>query len=189
MNDLLLGVKSSYRIYKPFKRTFYQNKTLFFKQIILFYNNFDNVKLKKFGLLGRKGQFGGINYFFLLLESRIDSILLRLNLGGKFVLREVIRTNRILIDGKRINYLNFIVKKNQLIGFEKNLYLPIYKSLEHKIPIKMFFIQPPFYLEINYRTLMILIVPKLMDPAFIAYPFLKSKSSLISGLHTILWGW
>merc|ERR1712014_271635 len=56
VKDLLLGVKSSYRIYKPFNRT-----------------PFDNTKLKRFGRLGRKGQFGGINYFFLLLESRIDS--------------------------------------------------------------------------------------------------------------------
>merc|ERR1712098_512824 len=80
VNDLLLGVKSSYRIYKPFNRTA-------FKQITLFYNNFDNTKLKRFGRLGRKGQFGGINYFFLLLESRIDSIVLRLNLGSKFLMR------------------------------------------------------------------------------------------------------
>ena len=188
-NDLLLGVKSSYRIYKPFKRTTFQIKKMFFKQITLFYNNFDNIKLKRFGLLGRKGQFGGINYFFLLLESRLDSIVLRLNLGSKFLMRELIRSRKILVDEKPISYLNFIVKKNQLISFSEELKPLIYASLRHKIPIKMFFVQPPFYFEINYRTLILLIVPKLIDPAFISYPFLKSKSSLISGLHTILWGW
>lgn len=189
MNDLLLGVKSPYRIYKPFKRTFYQTKIMFFKQLTLFYNNFNNTKLKKFGRLGRKGQFGGINYFFLLLESRLDSIILRLNLGCKFIMRELIRKKKVLVDNKKISYLNFIVKKNQIISFDQRLVDTVYESLDHKIPIKMFFVQPPFYFEINYRTLMILIIPKLMDPAFIAYPFLKSKSSLISGLHTILWGW
>ena len=189
LNDLLLGVRSSYRIYKPFNRTFFAQKKLFFKQITLFYNNFDNIKLKRFGRLGRKGQFGGINYFFLLLESRIDSIVLRLNLGCKFIMREIIRHKKVLVDNKKISYLNFIVKKNQIVSFSQKIVDLIYASLDHKIPIKMFFVQPPFYLEINYRTLMILVVPKLMDPAFIAYPFLRSKSSLIAGLHTVLWGW
>lgn len=53
----------------------------------------------------------------------------------------------------------------------------------------MFFVQPPVYYEINYRTLMVLIVPKLIDPSFVPYPFLPVRSKLASGLHTILWGW
>ena len=104
-------------------------------------------------------------------------------------MRELIRAKLILIDEKPISYLNFIVKKNQLISFRDKLKKLIYQSLDQKLPIKMFFVQPPFYFEINYKTLIILIVPKLIDPSFISYPFLKSKSSLISGLHTILWGW
>jgi len=189
VNDLLLGVKSSYRIYKPFNRTSFEKKKMFFKQITLFYNNFDNTKLKRFGRLGRKGQFGGINYFFLLLESRIDSIVLRLNLGSKFLMRELIRSRKVLVEGKPITYLNYIVKKNQIVSFTNDLKELIYASLHHKIPIKMFFVQPPFYFEINYRTLMVLIVPKLIDPSFVAYPFLRSQSSLVTGLHTVLWGW
>jgi len=188
-NDLLLGVKSSYRIYKPKRRTFFEKQQLFFKQIILFYNNFDNIKLKRFGRLGRKGQFGGVNYFFYLLESRVDSIILRLNLAAKFILRHLIKTKKILIDDKPITYLNFIVKKNSLISFVPYMIDIIYESLFHKIPIKMFYVQPPFYLEINYRTLIVVIVPKLIDPIFVPYPFLRSQSSLVAGLHTILWGW
>merc|ERR1712053_21499 len=100
---------SSYRIYKPFNRTPFEKKKMFFKQVTLFYNNFDNTKLKRFGRLGRKGQFGGINYFFLLLESRIDSIVLRLNLGNKFLMRELIRSRKVLVEGKPITYLNYMV--------------------------------------------------------------------------------
>ena len=162
---------------------------MFFKQIVLFYNNFDHTKLKRFGRLGRKGQFGGINFFFLLLESRIDSIVLRLNLGCKFLMRELIRTKKILVEDSPISYLNQIIKKNQKISFVPSLRSSVYASLYHKIPIKMFFVQPPLYFEINYRTLIIILVPKLIDPSFVPYPFLKSKSNLITGLHTILWGW
>ena len=188
-NDLLLGIKSSYRIYKPKKRSFFEKQKLFFKQIVLFYNNFDNIKLKRFGRLGRKGQFGGINYFFYLLESRIDSIIVRLNLGAKFIMREVIKSKKILVNNIPISYLNFIVKKNSFVTFVNHLIKTVYASWYHKIPIKMFYVQPPFYLEINYRTLIILIVPKLIDPTFVPYPFLRSQSSLVAGLHTVLWGW
>ncbi len=189
VNDLLLGIKSSYRIYKPVRRSFFQKKLFFFKQITLFYNNFDNLKLKRFGKLGRKGQFGGINFFFLLLESRIDSIVLRLNLGCKFIMRELIKSKKVLVNNQPITYLNYIVKKNTFITFVETLKEIIYSNLMYKISIKMFFAQPPFYLEINYRTFMILIVPKLIDPVFVPYPFIKSKSTLLSGLHTVLWGW
>merc|ERR1712054_321295 len=122
----------------------------FYQRIMLFYNNFDQKKLKRFGKLGRKGQAGGINFFFYLLESRIDSILLRFNLCSKF---------------KRI----------------------IYYNLKRRIRRKMFYVQPPIYFEINYRTLIILVVPKLIDPTFVSYPFFKTNSKFISGLHTILW--
>jgi len=104
-------------------------------------------------------------------------------------MRELVRNKQILVDERPISYLNYIVKKNQLISFNENLKPLVYASLRHKIPIKMFYVQPPFYFEINYRTLIILIVPKLIDPAFVSYPFIRSKSSLISGLHTVLWGW
>lgn len=188
-NDLLLGVKSSFRIYKPVRRSFFQKKKFFFKQITLFYNNFDTTKLKRFGRLGRKGKFGGVNFFFLLLESRVDSVILRLNLGCKFIMRELIKSKKVLVNDEPISYLNYIVKKNTFISFVDRIKDIIYSNLIYKISIKMFFVQPPFYLEINYRTLIILLVPKLIDPSFVPYPFLKSKSSLLAGLHTVLWGW
>lgn len=187
--DILLGVKTPFKIYKPLRENNLRSIKLYFKQITLFYNNFDLIKLKRFGILGRKGQFGGINYFFLLLESRLDSIVLRLNIGCKFLIRELIRSRKVLVDEEPISYFNYIVKKNQLISFVENIRLRLYLSLYKKIPKKNFFVQPPFYLEINYRTLIIVIVPKLMDPSFVPYPFLHTQSSLISGLHTILWGW
>ena len=182
-------VKSSYRIYKPLRLNVFQRKQNFFRQITLFYNGFDNIKLRRFGKLGRKGKFGGINFFFFLLESRLDSIILRLNLACKFVVRELIKSKKVLVDEKVITYLNYVVKKNSFVTFKESFKAIIYYTLKKRIKTKSFFVQPPFYLEINYRTLIILIVPKLIDPSFVPYPFLKSRSSILSGLHTVLWGW
>jgi len=187
--DLLLGVKSAFRIYKPLRHKTFQQTKLFFQRLTLFYNGFDRTKLKRFGRLGRKGKFGGANKFLLLLESRVDSIVLRLNLACKFIIRELILEGNILVDERPVCYLNFIVKTNSVVSFVPKFRPLIYASLFHKLPIKMFFVQPPFYLEINYRILQVVIVPKLMDSTFIPYPFLHSKSSIIAGLHTVLWGW
>lgn len=104
-------------------------------------------------------------------------------------MRELVRSKKVLVEGIAIDYLNFIIKKNQQISFTLDLKPLVYESLYHKLPMKMFFVQPPVYFEINYRTLIILIVPKLIDPSFVSYPFLTSKSTLATGLHTILWGW
>lgn len=187
--DLLLGIKSNYSLYKPIRRTPFEEKKIFFRQITLFYNDFDTIKLRRFGRLGRKTQCGGVNYFLFLLESRIDSIVLRLNLANKFIVREIIKAKKILVDGKAINYSNFIVKKFSFVTFKDKYLEDIYKILKKKILTKKFFVQPPFYFEINYRTFIILIIPKLMDPSFVPYPFFSSRSSLVTGLHTVLWGW
>merc|ERR1712137_1365386 len=107
LNELdknLLNVRKQLNFYKLFLRRGLRFVTYIYKKC--FYNNFDNTKLKRFGRLGRKGQFGGINYFFLLLESRIDSIVLRLNLGSKFLMRELIRSRKVLVEGAPITYLN-----------------------------------------------------------------------------------
>ena len=85
------------------------------------------------------------------------------------------------------SFAKFENKKNILSSNDIKIYKKIFKI--HKLPIKMFFVQPPFYLEINYRILQVVIVPKLMDSTFIPFPFLRSKSSIIAGLHTVLWGW
>lgn len=188
-NDLLLGVKSAFRIYRPIKHNPFVAKKMFFQRLSLYFNNFNLKRLRRFGRLGRKGQFGGVNFFLLLLESRIDSIVLRFNLGSKFVMRDLVLSGKILVGGKVRTYPNYIVKKGVFVTFIPKIRALVYKVLLHRIPRKMFFVQPPFYFEINYRTLMILIVPKLMDPTFVPFPFIKSQSSLLAGLHTVLWGW
>ena len=70
----------------------------------------------------------------------------------------------------------------------KILYFYLYKILKKVITYKRFLAQPPYYLEINYRTLTIILLPKLIDPTYIAYPFFHSKNQFITGLHTVLWG-
>jgi len=83
----LFGTKSAFQLYKKKLKTPFLRVKIHIKQLTLFYNNLNMRKLKKLGLLSKSSQTGGINYFFLNLESRIDSIILRLNIGSKFFVR------------------------------------------------------------------------------------------------------
>ena len=83
-----------------------------------------------------------------------------------------------------LNFLNFSL---EFLNFFTNL------GPGYKTQTSLFFKDPATSLMENIIELhnfifyFILIVPKLLDPIFVPYPFLKSKSSLISGLHTVLW--
>jgi ribosomal protein S4 len=188
-SDILFGVKSAFQHYKPKIKSLFYRLKIYIKKITLFYNNFNKKKLLKFAHLTKKSKSGGINFFFFKLESRLDSILLRLNIGAKFFIRKIIKSNLVLVNNLQVNYLNFIVKPNDIISFKKLFKYKLYKIFYNVIKFKRFFAQPPFYLEINYRTLSIILIPKLIDPLYIPYPFLFSKNEFITGLHTTLWGW
>lgn len=82
----------------------------------------------------------------------------------------------IIVNNKTINFFNFLVKSNDFITFNDKIKKSIYKFLINNIKGKRFFSQPPYYLEINYRTLKILIISKFIDSKLIPYPFFFQKN-------------
>lgn len=109
-SDILFGVKSAFKHYKQKITSPFSRFKIYIKQITLFYNNFNKKKLLKFSNLIKKSKIGGINFFFHKLESRLDSILLRLNIGTRFFVRKLIKTKLVLVNNLKINYLNYITK-------------------------------------------------------------------------------
>lgn len=101
----------------------------------------------------------------------MDSILIRSNIATKFFIRNLIRTGFVIVNNLKVTYLNYIIKLRDLVSFDPTKLKLIYTILKGTIKFKRFFAQPPFYLEINYRTLCITLIPTLIDPKYIAYPF------------------
>lgn len=187
--DILFGIKSAFKLYKPKIYSSYFRQRLFLKKLILFYNNFSLKKLKRLTILSKKARVANINYFFFKLESRLDSILLRLNIGTRFFIRKLIRSNLILVNNLKINYFNFQITEQDLISFSSKFKKKLYKIFFRNIKFKRFFAQVPYYLEINYRTLCVILIPQLIDPTVICYPFIIKNTQFLTGLHTALWGW
>jgi len=112
------------------------------------------------------------------LESRLDSIIIRFNLANKFFVRNFIRNGFVTVNNLKVTYLNYITKINDIISFDQKKRALIFTLLKGAVKLKRFFAQPPFYLEINYRTLCITLIPSLIDPQFIAYPFRNEDNHL-----------
>jgi len=190
-DDLIIGINhvSPNKKLLLKRRKLFERQKLYLKQLILFYNQMNLKKLRKLGYLARKSQLGTINTFFYLLECRIDNILLRFNLGSRFFIRNFIQAGNVLLNNKLIYSINHLVKEFCYVSFNENKMKYIYKSLIKRLKYRLFFTQPPYYFEINYKILTFLIIPKFLSPFYIPYPFLKTKSLLLTGLHTVLWGW
>ena len=191
-DDLILGTNNYVNKNKRLilkRRKLFERQKLYLKQLILFYNQMNLKKLRKLGYLASKSQLGTINTFFYLLECRIDNILLRFNLGSRFFVRNFIQAGNVLLNKKIIYSINHIVKEFCYVSFIETKKKFIYKTLKKRLRYRLFFAQPPYYFEINYKILTFLIIPKFLSPFYIPYPFLKSKSLLLTGLHTVLWGW
>jgi hypothetical protein len=190
-DDLIIGINYANTNKKlvPKRRKLFERQKLYLKQLILFYNQMNLKKLRKLGYLASKTQLGTINTFFYLLECRIDNILLRFNLGSRFFVRNFIQAGNVLLNNKLIYSINHLVKEFCYVSFIESKKKFIYKTLVRRLKFRFFFTQPPYYFEINYKILTFLIIPKFLSPFYIPYPFLKTKSLLLTGLHTVLWGW
>lgn len=128
--------------------------------------------------LSNKGFGGSLIFFFFNLESRLDSIIIRSNFATKFFIRNFIRNGFVFVNNLKTTYLNYIIKVNDVVSFDEKKHRLIYSILKGAVKFKRFFAQPPFYLEINYRTLCISLIPKLIDPKFVPYPFQLEENHL-----------
>lgn len=191
-DDLIIGISYANKTNKkllPKRRKLFERQKLYLKQLIYFYNQMNLKKLRKLGYLASKSQLGTINTFFYLLECRIDNILLRFNLGSRFFVRNFIQAGNVLLNKKIIYSINHLVKEFCFVSFKEIKRDFVYTTLIKRLKYRLFFTQPPYYFEINYKILTLLIIPKFLYPSYIPYPFLKTKSLLVTGLHTVLWGW
>ena len=104
------------------------------------------------------------NHFLILLESRIDSLLIRLNwVYSKHVIRQILRYKWFLVNDIAVTFPNYILSNFDYLSIEDNQKLKIYELLINKIKKKNFFYKPPLYLEVNYNTLTCFIIRKFLS--------------------------
>lgn len=122
-------------------------------------------------------KFFSINFLFLL-ESRVDTILYRLNIShSSNYIRQYIRHKGILINNKLIKTPSYQIKFNDTLSFvnKKEIFNQLFYSFQKRI----IFMSIPFYYEINFRimSMKFYFLPHL-DMIF--YPFQLDKLRLSS---------
>lgn len=144
-------------IERPF---FFKKKNRFYKFFILrqqfrcFYSFIKIKYLRKMVIKSLKKK-DSVNFFVYLLESRLDVLLLRLNVVSTIrEARQKILHNNILVNNKIKKNYAYNLKENDILTFKKNLIFSIKKKWYFNIKKKMnFWNKIPNYIEYDLNNL------------------------------------
>lgn len=157
-----------------------------YKLFTNFYNNLSIRVLKRLWLKASTGRVVIFNYFLTLLESRIDSLIIRLNwVDSKHIVRQLLRKKVFLVNNYPIVYTNYIVSNFECLTINTPNKKNLFDSFFQRVKKKYFFYRPPFFLEVNHKTLSCLIIQKFVSRTHVKYPFkFKCESLLYIGYST-----
>lgn len=152
-------------------------------QYKLFTNFYNNVSIRVFRRLfvrARKARVVLFNHFLTLLESRIDSLLIRLNwVYSKHQIRQLLRQKWFLVNGARIMYTNYLLSGFQCLSVRSRYKKQIFEKMFHRIRKRLFFHRTPYYLEVNFRTLTCILIPHFVTRNYVKHPFRIRCDSLL----------
>lgn len=151
-----------------------------YKLFTNFYNNLSIRVLKRIWLKASSARIVTLNHFLALLESRIDSLLIRLNwVYSKHMIRQILRKRWFLVNGLPVTYPNYILSNFDLLSVANFKKIEVFEYLDERLKKNDFFYRPPFYLEVNYKILTCLVIHKFVSRTQLKYPFLFRCESLV----------
>jgi len=151
-----------------------------FKLFSNFYNNLTLNVLKKILKRATRGRIVMFNFFLTLLESRIDSLLIRLNwVHSKHMIRQMLRKKWFLVNDVSVLYPNYILSNFEFLTVHEKKKEILYKELIKRVRLHHFFYKPPFFLETNHRSLTCLIIQQFVKRHFVKYPFSFKSDALL----------
>lgn len=164
---LKFSMRSSFGFY-----TLYRKRWSRFKRIFVMRQKIrrfcSRMNMRQFRLCTQKQRglrtFGAS--FLLLLETRLDTILFRLNvMMTPFHGRQFLRHQGLLVNGRCVKLPSFCVSFFDIIGFRNNAFF--FKYILARFKKRTIFMSLPFYYEVNFR---------IMVMRFIFYPTSKMLS-------------
>lgn len=149
--------KFSYRVdigkpkRKRKKMTLYCLHLLVRHRLRFFSSRMTKRQLRTYVMKHRGSKFFGM-FFIWLLESRLDTILYRLNLQpSAFKGRQYIKHNGVLVNGLFVNIPSFRLTFGDILSFYNKFLM--FELLLFKFLKKMVFMSLPYYYEVNHRLM------------------------------------
>lgn len=139
------------------------NKKLFYT----FYHNMTYYDLRRHAIKAKRKKRFAFSYFLLFLETRIDSMLFRSHFfSSVYMIRQFILHGHILVNNKKVSSYSHRVKFFDIISIKKSKRAHVFNVLKNKIKmfktrkLTVFEFTVPIYLEVSYRMLCIMFLPR-----------------------------
>jgi len=152
-------------------KSFYGYWLTQYKLFTYFYNKLSRYFLTILWNKARKGHTLIFNFFLCLLESRIDSLLIRLNwVRTKHMIPVLLKKKRFLVNHIPVVYPNYILKDNSILSIRRFYRKLAFEQLKGRQKKRIFFYKTPFYLEVNNKIMSCLIIKSFVKREHVKFP-------------------
>ncbi len=132
----------------------YGTKLLAKQKLKAYYGNIPENQFLKLYQIASKKKGKTVNNLLSSLESRLDSVVYRMNFALTiFQSKQIINHGHILVNGKTVNISNFKLKNGDLIQVSENYVPNVSKSITQLLEKGHFMESLPPYLEVNYTIM------------------------------------
>jgi ribosomal protein S4 len=129
-------------------------KNIYYKKISLFFG------FKKVADFFKTYNFNrsvfGPNSFavFLMLETRLENFLMRLNLFPSiYFIKKFVQYGNVFVNNKTVNYGSYNLNFNEIVSINKAYHKNIYYFIKSRLRSKKVFINYPSFIEADYKLL------------------------------------
>lgn len=188
----ILDIKSVFnkkykKILKLKKTSYFGKKINIYQKFRYYYGGISKAQILNYYLNALKFKRNALAYFLLMLESRLDIFLYRLNFFNSLVeARQYLLHHGVFINNritysytKRLNNLSVLIFKasdKKMLYFRKLKFLQLFKNFNKKIPNIYFF---PKYIEFNFSIMGSTFSPNLLKENKVSF-FKKDGFSEVS---------
>lgn len=89
-----------------------------------------------------------------VLESRLDVCIYRMNfVPTLFAARQAISHGNIYVNGLRVKVKGYLLSPGDVIEIKSKMWFRFFEALLHRLNKNKFLIEPPAYLEVDYKAL------------------------------------
>jgi ribosomal protein S4 len=97
--------------------------------------------------------------FFLALEGRLETFLLRLNFFPSiYFIKRFILSGNVFVDNKVINYPSHFLGFNQIVSINKKYFKLVYRYLKFSLKTHKVLLNHPPFVEIDYKLLVAMLI-------------------------------
>lgn len=134
-------------------------KNIYYKKVSLFFG-FKRVSsfLKLYNLsLGVWGR--NESEFFLLLEGRLETFLMRLNFFPSiYFLKRFISFGNVFVNNVKVCYPSYFLSYNEIVSINKKYFKSVYFFLKSSIKFKRILLNLPTFIEADYKLLVAMLI-------------------------------